>query len=126
MIAAAVGMAIRALQDAQQAAACDHGDDGYGTGHGHGLLHDAGRDEVRLELEVGEVADAVDGGGLPARGEGDQDAPRTPAIMPPTRGIKASSATTNASRTAKGTPTMDITMNAKVALSRATQAWPMT
>jgi hypothetical protein len=50
----------------------------------------------------------------------------TPAIMPPTRGMKASSATTNASSTANGTPTTDITMKAKVAFRRATQACPMT
>ena len=41
----------------------------------------------------------------------------TPAIIPPTSGMNASSATTKASSTANGTPMMDITMKANVAFS---------
>ena len=49
-----------------------------------------------------------------------------PAIMPPTRGMNASRATTKASSVANGTPMMDITMKANVAFSNATAAWPIT
>jgi hypothetical protein len=68
-MAAAVGNSDQGAQDAEQAAAGDDRDDGHGTGDRHGFLHDARRDEVRLELQVGEVADAVDQGGLPAHRE---------------------------------------------------------
>ena len=72
MMAAAVGMAISAPEHTEQAAAGDHRDDGDGAGHRDGLLHDARGDEVGLELQVGEVADGIDHGRLPACGERDQ------------------------------------------------------
>ena len=113
-----MGMAIKGPEHAEQAASGDHRDDGDGPRHRDGLLHDPRRDEVGLELEVGEVADGEDKRRLPA-GVSATMVTGNPAIMPPTSGMKASRATTKASSVANGTPIIDITMKAKVAFSRA-------
>src|SRR5699024_6259149 len=47
----------------------DHGD---GARYCHRAAHDARRNEVRLDLQVAEVADRINQGGLPAQGQGHQ------------------------------------------------------